>query len=123
MKFAPTLEVEVRSCEWLDVGVEGTIDMSIVMRLLCALAIICPLAAGLFVVHVHQDGVQLGYKLMQQEKRHRELVSTLKQLEVELAAECAPERLKELANKLGLRQPDNSQVVGAVYPAGDTHVE
>ena len=97
--------------------------MSIVTRLLCALAIVCPLMAGLFIVHVHQDGVQLGYQLMKEEKRHRELVSTLKKLEVELAAECAPERLKELANRLGLKQPDNSQIVGAVYPSGETHVD
>ena len=48
--------------------------MSIVARLLCALAIVCPLMAGLFIVHVHQDGVQLGYQLMKEEKRHRELV-------------------------------------------------
>ena len=97
--------------------------MSIITRLLCALAIVCPLMAGLFVVHVHQDGVQLGYKLMKEEKRHRDLVSTLKKLEVELAAECAPERLKELANKLGLKQPDNSQIVGAVYSPGARDVQ
>jgi cell division protein FtsL len=97
--------------------------MSIVGRFLCVVAIVCPLMAGLFIVHVHQDGVQLGYKLMKEEKRHRELVMTLKKLEVELAAECAPERLKELASRLGLNQPENSQIVGAVYPSGGPNGE
>jgi DNA-binding MarR family transcriptional regulator len=60
---------------------------------------------------------------MKEEKRHRELVMTLKKLEVELAAECAPERLKELAGRLGLNQPENSQIVGAVYPSGDSNGE
>ena len=54
--------------------------MGILGRLACALAIVSPLMAGLFIVYVHQDGVQLGYKLMQEEKRHRELISTLKKL-------------------------------------------
>ena len=92
--------------------------MGIIGRLVCALAIVSPLMAGLFVVHVHQDGVQLGYKLMQEEKRHRELVGTLKELEVELAAECSPYRIEELAHRLGLTRPENSQIIGAVYPNG-----
>ena len=97
--------------------------MSIVGRFLCALAIICPLMAGLFIVHIHRDGVQLGYKLMNEEKRHRDLVMTLKKLEVELAAECGPERLKEMASRLGFSQPNNSQIVGAIYPSGESNGE
>lgn len=96
---------------------------AILGRLICALAIVFPLIAGLFIVHVHQDGIQLGYKLMKEEKHHRELVSTLKKLDIELAAECAPERLKELAIHLGLKQPENSQILGAVYPSGGPNAE
>lgn len=94
----------------------------LLQRLLgCTLALLSPLAAGLFVVHVHQDSVQLSYQLVAEEKRNRELVSTLKQLEVELAAECSPDRLKLLARKGGLQQPLNSQLMGAKYPAGGDH--
>ena len=97
--------------------------MSMLQRILVVFAILSPLMAGLFVVHVHQDGVQLGYELMKEENDWLRNRKTLKRLQAELEAESTPERLKAMANQLGLKQPDSSQIVGAVYPEGETDVD
>lgn len=79
---------------------------------LYAAAVVGPVAAGLFRVWVHQDAVQLGYRLSEQEGRRRELVELVKQLQVELAAERSPERLMRMAQSLGFKPPHPKQVVG-----------
>lgn len=71
-----------------------------------------PVAGGLFRVWVHQDVVLLGYQLSEAEQERAELQETVRQLQVELAAEKAPEALADKAAKLNLRPPKPSQWAG-----------
>lgn len=74
--------------------------------------ILSPLFASLFRVWVHQDAVQLGYALSEQTREQRRLDDELKKLEVEWAAERAPDRLKVLASRLGMAPASPSQLLG-----------
>ena len=75
--------------------------------LLCG--IIAPVSAGLFRVWVHRENVNLGYALMQETRELDRLRAKLRKLEVELAAEHAPDRLAVLARELGLQAPSPAQ--------------
>ncbi len=81
--------------------------------------------AALFRVWVYQDAVQLGYRLSEREEERRRLRNEVRQLEVELAAERSPARLKDAARSLGLVPPDARQVLApslgrrAAKPAGE----
>lgn len=72
-----------------------------------------PVAAGLFRVWVHHDAVQKGYDLSEEGGRRRELRREEQQLEVELAAERAPDRLVRLARQLGLGPPHPEQILAS----------
>ena len=71
-----------------------------------------PVSASLFLVWVHQDAVQMGYTLSEMQgdlRTHRESVRAL---EVEYAAERSPERLMQMARRLGMRAPEPTQIIG-----------
>jgi hypothetical protein len=71
-----------------------------------------PMAAALFRVWVNQDAVQIGYELSTAAQKKRELGETIRQLEVELAAERAPGRLMPLAASLGLEPAPPEMIFG-----------
>jgi hypothetical protein len=70
-----------------------------------------PTSAALFRVYVHQDTVQLGYALSAQERLRDQLQGRLQALQVEVAAARSPARLTTLAQNMGLRPPQVTQVV------------
>lgn len=78
-----------------------------------SLALVLPVTAGLFRVWVHQDALQLGYRLSEREQARRALRNVERQLEVELAAERAPANLLALAQRLKLVPPTPQQLAGA----------
>ena len=63
-------------------------------------------------VWVHQDTVQLGYRLSVTEQDRAKLRETLASVELELAAEHAPAKLASRARLLHMHVPDAAQVVG-----------
>lgn len=69
-------------------------------------------ASGLARVWVHQDAVQLGYQISNEEQRRTQLRETVHNLEVEWSAQRSPARLTHLAAQLGLAAPEPSQVMG-----------
>jgi len=89
---------------------------------LLLVALLMPLGAGVFRVWVNQDAVQAGYGLSEQSARRRRLQELIQKLELELAAERAPDRLERLAATLGLVAPSNAQRV-AGQAAGGRHGE
>ncbi len=87
-------------------------------KLLLAVAIVLPVAAGLFRVWVNQDAVQIGYRLSTEMKRRHRLQGQAQELEVELTAERSPERLKRLAAKHGLAPPPPERIFGVNHRRG-----
>jgi len=85
--------------------------MRLLAGLFLALSAAMPVGAALLRVWVNQDAVQSGYELSNEAKERRELRETARKLEVELAAERSPERLRRLAQQLGLTPPTPSQIV------------
>ena len=81
-------------------------------------AMVSPVGAGLFRVGVHQDVIQLGYRLSVQEKRRQKLVADLEQLQVELATSKSPDRLSALARELKMFRPVSNKVFGVTMGAG-----
>jgi hypothetical protein len=77
------------------------------------LAVAAPVAAGLFRVWVHQDAVQLGYRLSEREENRKNLRNTLRQLEIELAAERSPAALVAMAQRLKMVPPAPEQMAVA----------
>ena len=90
----------------------------VAMSLITALVCITPVMAGLFRVWVHQDVVQLGYRLSVAEKNRRVLISDLEQLEVEAAAAKSPKRLSMMARELNMVQPTASAIAGVSSSEG-----
>ena len=70
--------------------------------LLIVVGLLAPGGAGLFRVWVNQDAVQIGYDLSEETRRARNLAEHVRQLEIEMAAGRAPQRLSILAMHLGL---------------------
>lgn len=87
------------------------------------LAFAAPVAAALFRVWVNQDAVQMGYALGAEASKRRELTETIEKLEVELAAERSPERLMQLARKLGLSAAPPERIFGSAggHPSAGAH--
>ena len=81
-------------------------------RLAIGLALLAPVAAGLFKVWVHHDSVQVGYQLSEREEQRKRLRNETQQLEVELAAERTPAHLMQLARELGMTPASPEQVPG-----------
>lgn len=90
-------------------------------KLLFVVALIVPVAAGLFRVWVNQDAIQIGYELSREAKRRQRLQAASQALEVELAAERSPARLKRLATRLGLKPPPPERIFGAGAQGGQNH--
>ena len=80
--------------------------------LVTVLVLVAPVTVGLFRVWVHQDVVQLGYKLSKAEKQRRTALAKLEELQVEHAAAKSPGRLQKLARELELYQPSPREVYG-----------
>ena len=74
-----------------------------------------PVSATLFRVWVHQDVVEHGYRISEEERRRQRTQEELRQLEVALAAERAPARLARLASELGLVSPRPEQLIAAPH--------
>ena len=81
-------------------------------------ALVSPVGAGLFRVGVHQDVIQLGYRLSVQEKRQQKLVAELEQLQVELATAKSPDRLATIARELKMMRPVSNAVFGVSIEMG-----
>jgi len=96
-------------------------DRRIAARLALALALLLPVAAGLFKVWVHHDAVQLGYRLSEREEQRKLLRNQAQQLEIELAAEQTPARLNQLAHELSMTPPALGRVSGAGRPVAQTN--
>ena len=79
-------------------------------------AMAMPALSGLFRVWVNQDAVNVGYELSEQAKHRRELRDLIRRLDVQLAAERSPERLTEIAYRLGLAPPRADRVFGSARP-------
>ncbi len=88
------------------------------VMLLVLFSVALAVSSALFRVWVHQDAVQLGYRLSEREQERRKLTNTLRQLEVELAAERAPENLLNAARRLKLQPPAPTQLLGALEKKG-----
>lgn len=85
-----------------------------------AVAVAALVGAGLFRVWVFQDAIHLGYRLSEEEAEHRSSQGKLRNLEIELAAERAPERLQRLARRLGMRPPRAAERIAPhKVPQGD----
>lgn len=80
--------------------------------LITAVVLMAPVSVGLFRVWVHQDVVQLGYKLSKAEKERRKAFAKFEELQVEHAAAKSPARLHQMAEELQLRQPAATAVFG-----------
>ena len=88
---------------------------------LFVVALLVPLAAGLFRVWVNQDAVQIGYALSHEAKRRQATQELIQKLEVELAAQRSPERLRRLAQGLGLEAPPPERIFGGTESDGGRH--
>lgn len=55
--------------------------------------------------------VQLGYRLSEAHQVHARLLDDNRKLHLELARLSAPERVEEIATRLGLRHPSKDQIV------------
>jgi len=90
----------------------------LLVTLLTMGALVSPVGVGLFRVGVHQDVIQLGYRLSVQEKRRQTLVAELEQLQVELATSKSPDRLSTIARELKMFRPVSSKVFGVSIEMG-----
>jgi hypothetical protein len=88
-----------------------------IWRLLLALCVASPAAAGLFKVWVHKTALATGYQLAREVQATQVLRDQERHLQVELSALKTPERLKDLAARLGLAPPPRARVFSG---AGDT---
>jgi hypothetical protein len=86
---------------------------SVLVVLLFSLVVALPAVAGVVRVWVNQDALRIGYELSEQSRRANLLERLEHKLAVELAAEYSPQRLKELANKLGMEAPAPQRVISA----------
>ncbi|MEK7704131.1 MAG: hypothetical protein AAB426_04170 [Myxococcota bacterium] len=78
--------------------------------LFCLALAVPPVTGAMFRIWVHQEAVQLGYALSEQEKERQRLDALERQLEVERAALLSPDNMQRLARELGLRAPTAQEV-------------
>ena len=67
--------------------------------------------AALIHVHVRLQRVTLGYRLSELAERNRELADQNRKLRLEFATLSHPRRLRQWAERLGLRPPSAAQVI------------